>query len=103
MVNNFDSYPQLNAWDQPQNGGSDYDYGVFNYFICDNQKSSILGFADNRYSNGADIPFIKYILDKTQACQRNITEWAYAGWNTDGNTLGTVISNSILIYLFKDS
>lgn len=103
MVNNFDSYLQLNAWDQPQNGGSDYDYRVFDQFICDNQKSSVLGFADNRYSNGADIPFIQYILDQTQACSRNITEWAYAGWNTDGNTLGTVISNSILIYLFSDS
>jgi len=84
------------------NGGSDLDYSVFDYLICDNQKNSILGFADNRYSNGADIAFVKYILDKTQSCQRNITEWAYAGWNTDGNTLGTVISNSILIYLFNN-
>jgi hypothetical protein len=85
----------------PLTGGSDLDYAVFDYFICDNQKSSILGFADNRYSNGADVGFVKYLLSKTQSCQRNISEWAYAGWNTDGNTLGTVISNSILTYLFK--
>jgi len=27
--------------------------------------------------------------------------WAYAGWNTNGNTLGTVISNSIILFLFE--
>jgi len=26
--------------------------------------------------------------------------FAYAGWNTDGNTLGTVISNAVILHLF---
>jgi len=30
-----------------------------------------------------------------------MANFTYAGWNTNGNTLGTVISNSILLYLFK--
>ena len=103
LVNNFETYPQKQAYDIPWNGPYDpNDYGVFDYFICDNQKTSILGFADNRYSNGADVQFVRYIMSKTSSCQRNISTWAYAGWNTDGNTLGTVIANSIIVYLFKN-
>ncbi len=26
---------------------------------------------------------------------------AYAGWNTDGNTLGTVIANTVLLTLYR--
>lgn len=44
-----------------------------------------------------------YIIDKTLKNKRNISEWAYAGWNTNGNTLGTVVANSILISILKRS
>jgi hypothetical protein len=33
---------------------------------------------------------------------KNLTQWAYAGWNTNGNTLGTVISNSVLLWVYRN-
>lgn len=30
-----------------------------------------------------------------------MSEWAYAGWNTNGNTLGTVIANSVILNVVK--
>ena len=29
-----------------------------------------------------------------------MSTFAYAGWNTDGNTLGTVLANTVLLTLF---
>ncbi len=29
--------------------------------------------------------------------------FAYAGWNTDGNTLGTVIANSVLLSVYNQA
>ena len=72
---------------------------MFDRYICNEKK--VIGFADNFYANGADIKFVSYLLNKTSECKRNITQWAYAGWNTNGNTLGTVISNSILVSFFE--
>jgi len=31
----------------------------------------------------------------------DIHSYAYSGWNTNGNTLGTAISNLLLLHLFK--
>lgn len=45
--------------------------------------------------------FVNYALSKAKGC-RNITQWAYAGWNTNGNTLGTVAANTILLWVFRN-
>ena len=36
----------------------------------------------------------------TGDCGLNMSTFAYAGWNTDGNTLGTVLANTVLLTLF---
>jgi hypothetical protein len=107
----------------------------------------VVGFADNRYSNGADVVLIRYMESQHSSAShipmskyvppppcpsparspvlvgrgsqrqdlqldlaRSVlprrvppprhARFAYAGWNTDGNTLGTVISSSLLMALF---
>ena len=30
-----------------------------------------------------------------------MTDWTYAGWNTNGNTLGTVIANSVILTVIR--
>lgn len=55
-------------------------------------QGKVVGLADVAVSNGSDIVLMnllaKYkIIDKLQA---------YAGWNTSGNTLGTVIAHTII-------
>jgi hypothetical protein len=113
LVNNFSTEEQIGADQQPWRPPSDFD--VFLPLI--NQATSrsspgagqslILGFADNRYLNGGDIALVQWLLGFAtgNATNRalNITEYAYAGWNTNGNTLGTVIANVILLALYGTS
>jgi hypothetical protein len=54
--------------------------------------TSILVYADVRYSNGGDICFAQWIRNRTE-----LGSYAYAGWNTNGNTLGTCLSNGVLL------
>lgn len=61
-------------------------------------NQSIIVYADVRYSNGGDTCFSKWILNRTQ-----FGTYAYAGWNTNGNTLGTCLSNGVLLkYYLKN-
>jgi hypothetical protein len=46
--------------------------------------------------------FVNYLLGKVKEC-RNLTQWAYAGWNTNGNTLGTVVANSVLLWVYRSN
>jgi hypothetical protein len=67
---------------------------------------------DNRYSNGADEVIIAYMqaLASNSSCVSpaptsnpnglSFDRIAYAGWNTDGNTLGDSISHAIVLYYF---
>ena len=32
-------------------------------------------------------------------CKISTNKWTYAGWNTNANTLGTTISNAIILFL----
>jgi hypothetical protein len=103
LVDNFDTFPQLDASKQPTTGGSVEDYASFTTHICPfNANTTVVGFADNRYSNGADMMFLEYMdmLAETPDCALDMAGFAYAGWNTNGNTLGTVISNTVLLVLF---
>lgn len=100
LVNNFDEAKQMEA---PSQGPSNQkNYSSFEKYICFPNKTEIIGLADNRYSNGADVFFVNYAMAKISQC-RNLSQWAYAGWNTNGNTLGTVVANSILLWIFRNS
>lgn len=98
LVNNFSEEHQIEAPNQPMVNRSIADYSMFDEYVTD-VSGRVLGFADNRYSNGADIYFVRYIESK--APQLGMNRIAYAGWNTDGNTLGTVIGNAIVLNFFR--
>lgn len=110
LVNDFSEVVQLEATQQPMTGRSTADYSMFTPFICG--TDDVLGFLDNRYSNGADIVFIQYLmtLAADPACATvnssnagvglSMDRFAYAGWNTNGNTLGDSISNALVLHFF---
>jgi len=100
LVNNFSTKQQIEAPDQPTTGSMDQ-FDMFLPFLT--MQGKVFGMADIRYSNGADILFCKWILlqHKTAPYHLSMDHFAYAGWNTDGNTLGTVLSNSVLLHLFQ--
>lgn len=109
LVNNFSGEEQLEASIQPipwiEPGPDAYDeYTMFDAYIsfAFNNNNGLfipIGFCDNRYANGADDNYVAYMINRT-SLYTNL-EWnAYAGWNTNGNTIGTVVSNTILLSLF---
>lgn len=59
------------------------------YYIRKNKRCSI---ADVAFCNGADQELLNMLL------KQNLIDkiYSYAGWNTSGNTLGTVISHSMI-------
>lgn len=59
------------------------------YYIGKNKRCSI---ADVAFCNGADQELLNMLL------KQNLIDkiYSYAGWNTSGNTLGTVISHSMI-------
>jgi hypothetical protein len=72
LVNNFSSQKQIEAPNQPLNRTID-EYDCFEPYLNDNK---ILGLADVRYSNGADIIFVQWMAAKSLP----IEQFAYAGW-----------------------
>lgn len=60
-------------------------------------NKSVIVYADVRYSNGGDICFSKWILNQTE-----LGNYAYAGWNTNGNTLGTCLSNGVVLKYYSN-
>jgi hypothetical protein len=100
-VNNFEISPQLESTKQPDFSPlSDYD-DLFRECFSDLSKNVPVAFADVRYSNGADKSFVKYLLSKLKT--NMTTRIAYAGWNTDGNTLGTAACNGMLLSQLDDT
>ena len=106
-VNNFANIPQLEASQQIQNPVSDYSK-VFDDLTkeCNNNnnnnnnKGTILALADVRYSNGGDISFVNWLQSLIGNPSRPCLLpgfFSYAAWNTDGNTLGTVAANAIIL------
>lgn len=81
------------SWDQFQNRDRTYDsYRNLKHFVTKIQYYVNLGkkvaVADCAYANGCDLELIK-LLDEKELLDQI---YAYAGWNTHANTLGTVIS-----------
>jgi hypothetical protein len=102
LVNNFDTPTQLEASQQPSSGSSSSDnFDVFSPWIEQGlHYKTPIGFCDNRYSNGGDIAFVSYMNSKMSSSSSMMENMAYAGWNTNGNTIGTVVANSVLLTLF---
>eukprot|EP00944_MAST-04C_sp_MAST-4C-sp1_P000881 g881.t1 len=66
----------------------------------DSYNAPILALADVRYSNGGDMSFVGWLENLIGEADRPCLTpglFAYAAWNTDGNTLGTVAANAILL------
>ena len=61
-------------------------------------STSLIVYADVRYSNGGDRCFSEWIRNRT-----SLGSYTYAGWNTNGNTLGTCLSNGVLIHYYQTS
>ena len=61
----------------------------------------IVGYCDNNYANGGDLFFVEYMLNSTKDAKISLDAVAYAGWNTNGNTIGTVVANSIILTIFS--
>ena len=105
LVNNFgtDEYPQIEAPDQPLAGRSPADYAVFTPFVCGSAaaRASVVSMADNRYSNGADVVAVQYLMElaaradcaapppTSNALGLGLDRLGFAGWNTDGNSKKT--------------
>lgn len=89
LVNNWSTQTQSEAG-EPQ---TCEDYSPLD--IPANQ--SIIVYADVRYSNGGDICFSEWIRNRTE-----FGHYAYAGWNTNGNTLGTCLSNGVLLNYYSN-
>lgn len=104
LVNNFDNPAgQLEATQQPfASGRPASDYAAFLPFLAlgtTHDETHTLGFADVRYSNGGDLAFVDWLKSVKGGIGGNGTfNFAYAGWNTDGNSLGTVISNALILH-----
>jgi hypothetical protein len=61
------------------------------------EQGCAVGIADVAYANGSDAAMIPELLDYV-----NVTSLCgYAGWNTAGNTIGTVVAQTAMHYLEK--
>lgn len=63
-----------------------------NYYY---QKGKQVAIADVAYANGADIAMVPRLLGHFRLDQLS----GFAGWNTAGNTIGTVVAQAALIHL----
>ena len=117
LVNNFgtDEFPQKEASEQTTEGRSTADYAVFSPYICGaGGVGNVVSLVSNRYSNGADVLVVQYLeelADRADCASApptsnvrglGLDRLAFAGWNTDGNSLGCAISNLVVLAYFAD-
>jgi hypothetical protein len=89
--------PIAQSTNQPVSGSTS-EYSMFNPYIeCASASGGypIIGFADNRYSNGGDNWLGNFIMQWAAQTPHplDLGVTAYSGWNTDGNTLGVAVQN----------
>ena len=92
------------AFDQKERDISYTSFRNLNYFVNEIERYIEQGYkvsiCDSAFSNGGDLQLIKY-LDEKDMLHKLL---GYSGWNTNSNTLGTVLSSSIFYHdvLSKD-
>ena len=86
-VNNFDGPGQLEAANQPSVPVDNGWLGPLLELIGKQTKNTTVGFCDNRYANGGDLGLVNF-LTRNVSQVITIDRLCYAGWNTDGNTIG---------------
>ncbi len=70
LVNNFNGPFQKQA---PNQGGDEStDYSKFLDYLMQ-AEHKVVGLVDNKYSNGADIAFVNFVLEATRQIMKNIT------------------------------
>lgn len=92
FINNFKgSEEHFESQFQKSDGGLSCDFPSeeIRYAI---RNKKILGIADVRYSNGSEIDLVEKIL----SLDLDWTRCNYYGWNTAGNTIGSVCAHSVL-------
>lgn len=72
---------------------------IIRFILQQVKEGKRVAIADNAYSNGGELDLVR-MLDKHQLLQKVC---GYAGWNTNGNTLGTVIAQAVYDYHFGDT
>ncbi|MEH7382303.1 DUF4127 family protein [Bacillus sp. JJ1533] len=90
--------PNQAFYERHQSYSSEVNYREFvhalKYFV---KKGKVIGLADVATCNGSDQTLMNFI--KKVGLVEEVD--AYAGWNTSGNTLGTVISHTIIESYFN--
>jgi hypothetical protein len=99
LVNNFETAPQLEASQQSPHPTSDYStLGAVLATGSTDLNSTAIAIADVRYANGADSSLVGWMGDSV-ALQTLQGRYAYAGWNTDSNSVGCAAANGVLLAL----
>jgi hypothetical protein len=72
---------------------------VISYILRQLEAGKRIAIADNAYANGGELDFVR-MMDKHQILMQVC---AYAGWNTNGNTLGTALAEAVYDYHYGDT
>lgn len=75
------------------------DRRVFERLADGARSGKIVAFADVRTLNGADVQFVRALLDEFPLDKLS----AYAGWNTAANTIGTALATAIAAWANPDN
>ena len=88
----------VNNWstDEQEEASTEQTCADYSPLTVTSNENSIIVYADVRYSNGGDVCFSQWILNRTE-----FGTYSYAGWNTNGNTLGTCLSNGVLLNTYS--
>lgn len=72
---------------------------ILSFIIRQIGEGKRIAIADNAYANGGELDLIR-MLDKHQLL---LKVCSYAGWNTNGNTLGTALAGAVYDYHYGDT